>query len=72
MACGILVPQPGIELMSRALESRFLTTELPEKAWIGLLLIMHFLKTMNPYIEDQRDTQKYVTVVDNLEKVPTV
>ena len=69
---GILVPQPGTELMSHALESRFLTTGLPEKARIGLLLIMHVLKTMNPDTGDQRDTQKHVTVVDNLAKVPTV
>ena len=72
LARGILVPQPGTELMSHALESRFLTTGLPEKARIGLLLIMHFLKTMNPDMGDQRDTQKHVTVVDNLAKVPTV
>ena len=30
--CGILVPQPGIEPMSPALESRFLTTGPPEKS----------------------------------------
>ena len=32
MACGILVPQPGIEPASPALQSRFLTTGLPGKS----------------------------------------
>ena len=32
MACGILVPQPGIEPASLALEGRFLTTETLEKS----------------------------------------
>ena len=31
-ACGILVPQAGIEPASLALEGGFLTTELPDKA----------------------------------------
>ena len=29
MACGILVPEPGFELMSFALQGRFLTTGPP-------------------------------------------
>ena len=32
MACGILVPQPGIKPASPALEGRFLTTGPPEKS----------------------------------------
>ena len=32
MACGILVPQPGIEPMSPALEGRVLTTGPPGKS----------------------------------------
>ena len=36
-ACGILVPQPGIEVMSPVLQGRFLTTEPPEKSWKGCL-----------------------------------
>ena len=32
LACGILVPRPGIELMSPALEGRFLTTAPPGKS----------------------------------------
>ena len=32
MACGMLVPQPGIKPMSPALESRFLTTGPPGKS----------------------------------------
>ena len=32
VACGILVPRPGIEPMSSALESRFLTTGPPRKS----------------------------------------
>ena len=31
-ACGILVPQPGIEVMSPALKGSFLTTEPPGKS----------------------------------------
>ena len=31
-ACEILVPQPGIEPVSPALEGRFFTTEPPEKS----------------------------------------
>ena len=31
MACGILVPQPGIEPKSPALQGGFLTTEPPDK-----------------------------------------
>ena len=31
MACGILVPQPGIEPVTPALQGGFLTTGPPEK-----------------------------------------
>ena len=41
MACGILVPQPGIKPMSPALEGRFLTTELPRKYQLLLLWYFH-------------------------------
>ena len=36
-ACGILVPRPGIKLLSPALEGRFLTTSPPGKS-LNLLL----------------------------------
>ena len=35
--CGILVPQPGIEVMSLIVQGRFLTTEPPGKSWKGCL-----------------------------------
>ena len=37
VACGILVPRPGIEPMSPALEVRFLTTEPPGKSQMKFL-----------------------------------
>ena len=40
VACGILVPQPGIEPMSPALQGRFLTTGPPGKS-LALLLSDH-------------------------------
>ena len=40
-ACGILVPRPGIEPISLALEDRFLTTESPGKSH-GKLFLEHF------------------------------
>ena len=36
-ACGILVPCPGIEPVSPALQGRFLTTGPPGKSWVSLL-----------------------------------
>ena len=41
-ACGILAPWPGTELTSPALESEVLTTGLPEKYPLILVLILHF------------------------------
>ena len=41
IACGILVPRPGIEPISLALEDRFLTTESPGKSH-GKLFLEHF------------------------------
>ena len=38
VACGILVPQPGIKPMSPALQGRFLTTEPPGKSPWNLYL----------------------------------
>ena len=38
VACGILVPGPGIEPVSPALEARFLTTEPPGKSHTAFLL----------------------------------
>ena len=38
-ACGILVPWPGIEPVSSALQGRFLTTGPPRKSWLHLVLI---------------------------------
>ena len=35
--CGILVPQPGTEVMSLILQGRFLTTQPPWKSWKGCL-----------------------------------
>ena len=44
MAYGILVPQPGIEPTSPALQSEFLTTRPPGKSlFIFLLLILRVL-----------------------------
>ena len=40
-ACGILVPRPGIEPISLALEDIFLTTESPGKSH-GKLFLEHF------------------------------
>ena len=45
--CGILVPQPGIEPASRALEGRFLTTGPPGKS-LTLFLDVMILCTENP------------------------
>ena len=39
VACGILVPQPGMEPASLVLEGGFLTTGPPEKSQIIFLLI---------------------------------
>ena len=39
-ACGILVPWPGIELVSSALADGSLTTEPPGKSWV--LSCLHF------------------------------
>ena len=41
-ACGILVPQPGIEPASSELQGGFLTTELPGKSLLRLLLLSRF------------------------------
>ena len=41
VACGILVPQPGIEPVSTALEGRFLTTGPPGKALKEVLKMMN-------------------------------
>ena len=43
MACGILVPQPGIEPISPALEGKFLTTGPPGKSLTTSLLNLQFL-----------------------------
>ena len=42
-ACGILVPPPGIEPMSPALEGRFLPTGPPGKSQDGKFYIMYIL-----------------------------
>ena len=39
--CGILVPQPGTELTSLALEGRFLTTGPPGKSHQESVILMH-------------------------------
>ena len=55
-ACGILVPQPGIEHVAPALEGRFLTTGPPGKSlrgnlWLcGSAAISHFKKGRDPVI----------------------
>ena len=43
VACGILVPQPGIEPVSPALEGGFLTTGPPGKSHVPPLLCFFFL-----------------------------
>ena len=40
MACGILVPQPGIELMSPVLPGRWLTTGPPQKSLPSVLMVL--------------------------------
>ena len=46
MACGILVPGPGIEPVPPALEGRFLTTEPPGKSHPAFLLKEEILAPM--------------------------
>ena len=48
--CGVLVPQPRIELMSPALEGGFLTTGLPGKSQI-YALNSNFLCSCCPAVE---------------------
>ena len=43
VACGILVPQPGIEPASPALEGGFLTTRPPGKSLFDFLIWTHSL-----------------------------
>ena len=45
-ACGLLVPQPGIEPLALALGGRVLTTGQPERSPI------HFLKASSPKYHD--------------------
>ena len=44
-ACGILVPQPGIELLSPALQGEFLTTGSPGKSLYSSILIQTLIVT---------------------------
>ena len=51
VACGILVPQPGVKPVSPALQGRFLTTGPPEKSQqikIELLMYRGSTRTMRP------------------------
>ena len=51
VACGTLVPQPGVKPVSPALQGRFLTTGPPEKSQqieIELLMNRGSTKTMRP------------------------
>ena len=56
MACGILVPRPGIEPMSPVLENRFLTTGPPWKSHppqflksrIRVITAENWIKTLEP------------------------
>ena len=43
MACGILVPLPGIESMSLALEGGFITTGPPGKSLLPFLHLCHLV-----------------------------
>ena len=54
-ACGILVPQPGIEPMSPALEGGFLTTGPPGKSQNNVLLIR---KLSEPYLDPDSKKSK--------------
>ena len=47
VACGILVPQPGIKPMSPALQGRFLTTGPPGKSPLLSPLDIHCLSTLS-------------------------
>ncbi|XP_043330359.1 phosphoinositide 3-kinase regulatory subunit 6 isoform X3 [Cervus canadensis] len=51
-ACGILVPQPGIEPMSSALQGGFLTTGPPEKSPIQTFLVVHFVFFLSGYVRE--------------------
>ena len=42
-ACGILVPQQGIEPASPAFEGGFFTTGLPGKSLLFVILTEHFM-----------------------------
>ena len=48
MACGILVPQPGIKSEAPALEGGFLTPEPPEKSSSGLFTLCLLLPVPEP------------------------
>ena len=51
MACGILVPQPGINPVSPALQAGFLTTGPPGKAPISITSFQDSLRvTANVYL----------------------
>ena len=50
MACGILVPQPGMEPMSPALEGRFLTTGPPGKSLEYFFFKSDFIETENALV----------------------
>ena len=52
VACGILVPQTGIEPVSPALEGRFLTTGPPGTS-PPLVLIEHFVLFFSPLLAYQ-------------------
>ena len=49
LACGILVPWPGIEPVFPALQGRFLTTGPPRKSWDGVVLKVEFLNSSFRY-----------------------
>ena len=51
-ACGILVPRPGIEPMSSALQGGFLTTGPPEKSPIQTFLVVCFVFFLSGYVRE--------------------
>ena len=58
--CGILVPQPGIELISPALQGRFLTTGPLGKSHEGIFFsstALHCLPRVNESVHVKQNMQ---------------
>ena len=64
-ACRILVPLPGIEPMSPALEGRFLTTRWPGKALTELLFVVILFHVMMNSRQNKVQTHSGLTPFDH-------